>query len=71
MTGFKTYLQFLPPKDQIYEIKFMIDNYNKSNKKGENINKKFRMLNELKILKKEIMFSYKQHLHYEWSSHVN
>ena len=65
MTDFKKYLQLLPPKDQIYEINFMIDNSNKSIKKGENINKKFRILNELRISKKEIMFNYKQHLHYE------
>ena len=65
MTDFKKYLQFLPPKDQIYEINFMIGNSNKSIKKGENINKTFRILNELRILKKEIMFNYKQHLHYE------
>ena len=38
MTDFKKYLQFLPPKDQIYEINFMKDDFNKSNKKGENIN---------------------------------
>ena len=58
MTDFKKYLQFLPPKDQIYEINFMIDDFNKSNKKGENINKKFLILNELRTLKKEIMFNY-------------
>ena len=58
MTDFKKYLQFLPPKDQIYEINFMIHNFNKSNKKGENINKKFRILNELRILKKKIIFNY-------------
>ena len=65
MTDFKKYLQFLPPKDQIYEINFIIDNSNKSIKKGENINKKFRILNELRISKKEIIFNHKQHLHYE------
>ena len=30
MTDFKKYLQFVPPKDQIYEINFMIDNFSKS-----------------------------------------
>ena len=58
MTDFKKYLQFLPPKDQIYEINFMIDDFNKSNKKGENIIKTFLILNELRTLKKEIMFNY-------------
>ena len=36
----------------------MIDDFNKSNKKGENIIKKFLILNELRTLKKEIMFNY-------------
>ena len=58
MTDFKKYLQFLPPKDYIYEINFMMDEFNKSNKKGENINNKFRILNELRTLKKEIIFNY-------------
>lgn len=32
ITDFKKYLQFLQPKDQIYEINFMIDYFNKSNR---------------------------------------
>ena len=31
----------------------MLRNFNKSNQKGENVNKKFRIINQLKILKKE------------------
>ena len=31
----------------------MLRNFNKSNRKGENVNKKFRIINQLKILKKE------------------
>ena len=31
----------------------MLRNFSKSNRKGENVNKKFRIINELKILKKE------------------
>ena len=65
MTDFKKYLKFLRPKDQIYEINFMIDDFNKSNRKGESINKKFRILSELRTLKKEIMFNHKKHLHYQ------
>ena len=49
----------------------MIDDFNKSNKKGENINKKIRILNELRTLKKAIMFNYKEHPHYEKSCYVN
>ena len=41
----------------------MINEFNKSNNKGENINKKFRILNELKTLKKEIWFNHEEHLH--------
>ena len=63
MTDFKKYLRFLSPEDQIREINFMINEFNKSNNKGENINKKFRILNELKTLKKEIMFNHEEHLH--------
>ena len=63
MIDFKKYLRFLSPEDQIPEINFMINEFNKSNNKGENINKKFRILNELKTLKKEIWFNHEEHLH--------
>ena len=53
------------PDDQIYEINFMIKEFNKSNNNGENINKKIRILNELRTLKKEIMFNLQEHSHYE------
>ena len=43
----------------------MIDDFNKSNIKGEKISKTFRILNELRTLKKEIMFNYKEQSHYE------
>ena len=33
-----------------------------SENKGENINKKFRILNELRMLKKQIIFKRKEHL---------
>ena len=35
----------------------MIHNFNKSILKDENINKKFRVINELKTLKKEIILN--------------
>ena len=65
MTDFKKYLRFLSSEYQICKINFMINEFNKSNSKGEKINKKFCILNELKILKKEIMFNHEEHLHYE------
>ena len=40
----------------------MINQLNKSNSKGENINKKFRLFNELRMLKKQIIFNHKEHL---------
>ena len=40
----------------------MINEFNKRNRPGDNINKKFRILNELKILKKEIIINHKEHL---------
>ena len=52
MVDFKRCLQLLSPENQLYEINSMINEFNKSNCKGENINKKFRILNELRMLKK-------------------
>ena len=40
----------------------MINEFNKYNSKGENINKKFCILNELRMLKKQIIFNVKEHL---------
>ena len=65
MRDFKKYLQFLPPEHQIYEINFMINEFNKSNNKGENINKKFRKLNEPRTSKKEKMFNHKENSYCE------
>ena len=40
----------------------MINEFNKSNCEVEKINKKFRILNELRMLKKQIIFNHKEHL---------
>ena len=53
LTDFKKYLQYLPPGNQICEIDSMLHNFNKSNGKGENVNRKFVIINELKALKKK------------------
>ena len=58
---FKNYLKFFSPEEQLREINFMINEFNKSNRNGENIAKKFNILNELKILKKQIIINYKEH----------
>ena len=58
----KKYLQFLLPQDQIYEINSMIYDFNKTNWKGENINKKFCISKELKTLKKEMLVNHEEYL---------
>ena len=50
---FKNYLRLLLPKERLREIN------------GENIAKQFRILNELKTLKKQVTINYKEHLRYE------
>ena len=62
VVDFKRFWQLLSPKNQLCEINFMINEFNKRNRPGDNINKKFRILNELKILKKEIIINHKEHL---------
>ena len=62
MVDFKKFLQLLSSQNQLYEINSMINQFNKSNCKGENINKKLRILNEIRMLKKQIIFNHKEHL---------
>ena len=62
MVDFKRFLQLLSPENQLYEINSMINQFNKSDRKSENINKKFRTLNELRMFKKQIIFNHKEHL---------
>ena len=57
ITDFKKYLQLLSPENQICEIDSMLNDFNKSNGKGENINKKFRIINKLKTLKKKAILN--------------
>ena len=63
---FKNYLKLLPHEEWLCEINFMINEFNESNRNGENIAKKFRILNDLKTLKKQIIINHKEHLRYEW-----
>ena len=58
MTHFKKYLQFSSPWNQIYEINSMIHDFNKSNRKGGNVNKNVCIINELKTLKKEMILNH-------------
>ena len=43
----------------------MINEFNKSNCNDENIVKNSSILNELEILKKQIIINHKEHPHYE------
>ena len=65
MTDFK---KILSPENQICEIDSMINNFNKSTRKDENINKKFRIINELKTLKKEIILNNEEYLYEKYSN---
>ena len=58
INNFKIYLEFLTPEEQLREINRLIKEYNKSYLPCSNINKKFSMLNQLKIFKKEALINY-------------
>ena len=62
MVDFKRFLKLLLLEEQLCEINCMINELKKSNRKNENIRKNFCILNELKILKKQIIIHYKKHL---------
>ena len=41
----------------------MLLDFYKSNWKGENVNKKFRIINELKVLKEKAILNHEKYLH--------
>ena len=53
MMDFKRSLQLLSPEEQLYEINYLISDISKSNNEGENVNKNFCILKELRTLKKK------------------
>ena len=63
MTDVKKYLEYLSPEYQICEIDSMLQDFHKSNWKGENLNKKFRIINELKELTKKAILNHRKYLH--------
>ena len=65
VNDFERYLDFLTPEEQLREINRLIEKFNKSYLPCPNINKKFNMLNQQKIFKKEALINYKSHKHYE------
>ena len=52
----------LSPEEQIFEIDWMINEWNKSNLSGYRIAKEFSIIKELRILKKEIINHKNMHI---------
>ena len=71
MVDFKRFLQLLSPENPLCQINSMINEFNKSNLKGDNITKDFRILNELKTLKKEIIINHYSKLFLSWINTSN
>ena len=61
INNFERYLEILTPEEQLHEIYCMIKTINKSYSPCVNVNKKFSMINQLNILKKELLTRYKFH----------
>ena len=62
MVDFKRFLKLLSLEEQLCEINCIINEFNESNGKDENIRKHFWIINELRILKKQIIINHKEHL---------
>ena len=60
---FKKYLQSLSPEDQIRSIDSMLQQFNRSNRKGENLSKKYRIINELKEIRKKAIINFAKDFH--------
>ena len=60
---FKKYLQHLSPEDQIHSIDSMLQQFNRSNQKGENLSKKCRIINELKEIRKKAIINFAKDFH--------
>ena len=60
---FKKYLQSLSPEDQIRSIDLMLQQFNRSNQKGENLSKKYRIINELKEIRKKAIINFAKDFH--------
>ena len=61
INNFKRYLEILTPEEQLHEINRMIKMINESYSPCVNVNKKFSMITQLNILKKELLSRYKFH----------
>ena len=60
---FKKYLQYLSPEDQIQSIDSMLQQFNRSHRKGENLSKKYRIINELKEIRKRAIINFAKDFH--------
>lgn len=58
MLDLKIFLQLLSSENQLYEINHMINQFNKSNRPGDNIKIKFLILKELRTRKKQIIINH-------------
>ena len=61
INNFKRYLEILTPEEQLHETNRLIIMINKSYSPYVNVNKKFSMINELNVLKREILSRKKFH----------
>ena len=70
---FKNYLQYLPPKDQIYEIDSKLERSIKSNRKEGNLNRKFCIINELKALRHKAIINHIEYIRstFKWDFLLN
>ena len=60
---FKKYLQSLSPEDQTRSIDSMLQQFNRSNRKGENLSKIYRIINELKEIRKKAIINFAKDFH--------
>ena len=63
--NYKKYLKLVAPEEQLQEINLLIKEFNKSYLSCPNSNKKYIMVNQISMLKKELLINHKLHHHYE------
>ena len=63
--NFKKYLEFFTHEEQLREINRLIKEFHKSYLPCPNSNKKYIMINQISMLKKELLINHKLHHHYE------
>ena len=63
--NYKKYLELVAPEEQLREINLLIKEFNKSYLPCPNSNKKYIMINQISMLKKELLINHKLHHHYE------